>query len=82
MGRTIVGPISPGFVVDKKLYLTPFGNCQLIPGMADFSQGVFQQSVGRVKKEKKKRANSHKSTLKLSLKCITKHYNYGSNRKK
>ncbi len=28
------------------------GNCQLIPGMADFSQGVFHQSVGRGKKKK------------------------------
>ncbi len=31
------------------------GHCQLIPGMADFSQGFWVQSVGRVKKKKKKR---------------------------
>ncbi len=35
---------------DSRYYL---GHSQLIPGMADFSQGVFQQSVGRVKKKKK-----------------------------
>ena len=38
------------------------GNSQLIPGMADFSQGVFHQSVGRVKKKKKKRTKNYKPT--------------------
>ncbi len=33
------------------------GHSQLIPGMADFSQGVFLQSVGRVKK---RRANGYR----------------------
>ncbi len=39
------------------------GDSRLIPWMADFSQGIFLQSVGRVKKKKKKkRAIGYKHT--------------------
>ncbi len=61
------------------MWNSTLGDSRLIPWMAGFSQGVFLQSVGGVKKKKELLVTN---IPKITLELWHKHNYYGSNRKK